>query len=60
MGAKIRLAEINKIPIMAIIGEKEVSDNTVSVRRKFKGDQGSLKLNDFIQNIKKEIDNRTL
>ena len=60
MGAKIRLAEINKIPIMAIIGEKEVSDNTVSVRRKFKGNQGSLKLNDFIQNIKKEIDNRTL
>ena len=60
MGAKIRLAEINKIPIMAIIGEKEVSDNSISVRRKFKGDQGSLKLNDFIQNIKKEIDNRIL
>ena len=40
--------------------EKEVSDNSISVRRKFKGDQGSLKLNDFIQNIKKEIDNRIL
>ena len=60
MGAKIRLAEINKIPIMAIIGEKEVSNKTVSVRRKFKGDLGSLKLNDFIINIKKEIDNRIL
>ena len=60
MGAKIRLAEINKIPIMVIIGEKEVSNKTVSVRRKFKGDLGSLKLNDFIINIKKEIDDRTL
>ena len=60
MGAKIRLAEINKIPIMVIIGEKEVSNKTVSVRRKFKGDLGSLKLNDFITNIKKEIDDRTL
>tara|TARA_B110000263_G_scaffold247372_1_gene260094 strand:- start:43 stop:2007 length:1965 start_codon:yes stop_codon:yes gene_type:complete len=60
MGAKIRLAEINKIPIMVIIGEKELSNNTVSVRRKFKGDLGSLKLNDFIKNIKKEIDNRIL
>jgi len=60
MGAKIRLAEINKIPIMLIIGEKEVSENTVSVRRKFKGDLGSLKLHDFIENIKKEINNRLL
>ena len=60
MGAKIRLAEINKIPIMVIIGEKEVSNKTVSVRRKFKGDLGSLKLNNFIINIKKEIDDRTL
>ena len=60
MGAKIRLAEINKIPIMLIIGEKEVSENTVSVRRKFKGDLGSLKLHNFIENIKKEINNRLL
>jgi len=60
MGAKIRLAEINKIPIMIIIGEKEVSENTLSIRRKFKGDLGSLKLDDFIDNIKKEISGRLL
>ena len=60
MGAKIRLAEINKIPIMIIIGEKEVSENTLSIRRKFKGDLGTLKLDDFIGNIKKEISGRLL
>ena len=60
MGAKIRLAEINKIPIMVIIGEKEVSENTLSIRRKFKGDLGTLKLDDFIGNIKKEISGRLL
>ena len=60
MGAKIRLAEINKIPIMIIIGEKEVSENTLSIRRKFKGDLGSLKLDDFVSNIKKEISGRLL
>lgn len=60
MGAKIRLAEINKIPIMVIIGEKEVSENTLSIRRKFKGDLGSLKLDDFVSNIKKEISARLL
>ena len=33
MGAKIRTAEINKVPIMLIVGEKEMDDKTVSVRR---------------------------
>ncbi len=60
MGAKIRLAEINKIPIMLIVGEKEVNENTVSVRRKFKGNLGSLKINEFIESIKNEIKNRVL
>ena len=44
MGAKIRDAEIDRIPIMIILGEKEVNDNTVSVRRKFKGNLGSIDL----------------
>ena len=35
MGAKIRIAEIKKIPIMIIVGEQEVKNNTISVRRKF-------------------------
>ena len=60
MGAKIRDAELNKIPIMVIIGEKEVNDNTISVRRKFMGDLGSLTLADFIEQTNTEINTRSL
>ena len=45
---------------LPLIGEKEVSENTLSIRRKFKGDLGSLKLDDFVSNIKKEISGRLL
>ena len=60
MGAKIRTAEINKVPIMLIVGEKEMNDKTVSVRRKFSGNQGTLKLDDFISNIVEEVNSRKL
>ena len=60
MGAKIRNAEINKIPIMIIIGEKEVESETLSIRRKFSGNQGTFKIDDFIKSIKDEIDKRSL
>ena len=58
MGAKIRVAELNRIPIMIILGEKEVNDKTLSVRRKFKGNLGSIDLKVFIESIKEEIQNR--
>ena len=60
MGAKIRTAELNKIPIMIIIGEQEVNDKTISIRRKFKGNQGSLSLDEFINSIRKEIQTRSI
>ena len=60
MGAKIRTAEISKIPIMIIVGEKEVNDKSISVRRKFSGDMGSLKLDAFIDSINEEIHNRSI
>ena len=58
MGAKIRQAEIDKIPIMIIVGENEVSNNEVSVRRRYEGNIGSFKINDFITNITTEIKNK--
>ena len=60
MGAKIRTAEIDKIPIMIIIGENEVNNNVISVRRKFQGNLGKLDLDNFIENIKLEISSRNL
>ena len=59
MGAKIRNAELSRIPIMIIIGEKEQKDNTVSIRRKFSGNQGVMKSEDFVKTIVEEITNRT-
>ena len=58
MGAKIRQSELNKIPIMIILGEKEVSDNSVSVRRRFSGNVGSINADDFISSITDGINNR--
>jgi len=60
MGAKIRDAELDRIPIMIIVGENEVNDNTISVRRKFKGNLGSLSIDDFISQTNQEIKTRSL
>ena len=45
---------------MIIVGEKEVNDKSISVRRKFSGDMGSLKLDAFIDSINEEIHNRSI
>lgn len=59
IGKKIRDTELAKIPIMLIIGEKEVNEGKVSVRRQGKGDEGSKDLNEVIENIKEEVKNKT-
>ena len=58
MGAKIRNAELSKIPIMIILGEKEVESNSISVRRRFVGNEGGISLDSFIQSTKEEINGR--
>ena len=55
IGRKIRDAEVNKLPIMLIVGEKEQENGEVSVRRKGEGDLGSMKVNDFITYAKAEL-----
>ncbi|MEJ1239929.1 threonine--tRNA ligase [Chryseolinea sp. T2] len=54
IGRKIRDAETQKIPYMLIVGEKEVADSLVAVRRHGKGDQGSVKLDDFVSTFRNE------
>jgi len=54
IGRKIRDAEVKKIPIMLIVGEKEAEENAVSVRRHGQGDVGSFKIDDFISYFSKE------
>ena len=58
IGAKIRDAELNKIPIMLIVGEKEEKDSTVSMRRRHAGDLGSKSIDDLMSEIEKEINTR--
>tara|TARA_Y100001935_G_scaffold117923_1_gene97517 strand:+ start:1 stop:1005 length:1005 start_codon:yes stop_codon:yes gene_type:complete len=58
MGAKIRNAELSKIPIMVILGEKEVESSSISVRRRFVGNEGGISLDSFVENCKEEINNR--
>ena len=58
MGAKIRDAELNKIPIMLIAGEKEQNDNSVSLRRRHEGDLGARRVDDLIPEIIEEIKTR--
>ena len=55
---KIRDAEIKKIPYMLIIGEKEKESNTLSVRKKTKGDIGKMDLNDLFKILIEEIKTR--
>ncbi len=58
IGYKIREAQNQHIPYMLIVGAKEEEEGTVSVRSRFKGDEGSRKLDDFLSDIKTEIKNR--
>ena len=55
IGRKIRDAEMKKIPFMLIVGEKEVNEGTVSVRRHGVGDLGSMSVEQFAKTIDDEI-----
>mgnify|MGYP001109426468 CR=1 FL=1 len=58
IGYKIREAQLQKIPYMLVVGGKEEENEAVSVRSRFKGDEGQMKLDDFLAAIKEEIANR--
>ncbi len=58
IGYKIREAQMKKIPYMLILGENESSTGTISVRSRDKGDLGASKLDEFIADIKEEIDTK--
>jgi threonyl-tRNA synthetase len=58
VGAKIRQAELSKINVMLIVGEKELQDRTVSVRRRFEGDKGMQTLETVISELTEEVKDR--
>lgn len=60
IGYKIREAQLQKIPYMLIVGDKEVEQGTVSLRSRKEGDLGAISLNEFIEKILKEIATKAL
>ena len=58
VGKKIREAELGRVPYMLVIGEKEMNDGNVSIRRQGKGDIGQQSVEEFVNNIVEEIMNR--
>ncbi|WP_026701426.1 threonine--tRNA ligase [Salibacterium aidingense] len=60
IGYKIREAQTKKIPYMLVLGDREIEAGAVNVRRYGQQDSESIQLEEFVQRIKEEIDNRRL
>ncbi len=60
IGFKIREAQLEKIPYMLVIGQKEVDEGKVALRDRSKGDQGAVDLDAFLARIREEIDTKAL
>jgi len=59
IGKKIRDNELKRIPYLLIIGEKEVENETIAVRKQGEGDKGSMKIEEFVNFINSEIKKET-
>lgn len=57
---KIRDAEVHKIPLMCIVGDKEVSEQTLSLRVHGEGDRGKMDRNEFLEKVKELVKNKSL
>ena len=60
LGAKIRQAQLQKIPFMLVVGEKEASSGAVSLRKRTGGDQGSLSIEEVIAMARELVSSRAL
>ncbi len=58
IGYKIREAQLEKVPYMLVIGQKEVDENLVAIRSRKNGDEGTMKQDEFISKVKKEIEDK--
>src|SRR5215204_1403806 len=58
IGKKIRDTELMRVPYMLVVGEKEINENKVAVRRQGKGDQGTQSVDEFLNAIVDEVKER--
>lgn len=60
VGYKIRDAQVQKVPYMLVVGEKEVASGALSVRSRSRGDLGSMAVSEFVERIRAEVDAKAL
>ena len=60
VGYKIRDAETSKVPLILIVGDKEVENKTAALRVHLEGDKGEINVNEFLDKVKELIKNRSL
>ena len=58
IGYKIRQAQLEKVPYMLVLGEKEASDGTITVRSRDKGDLGTFQIEEFIQEVQEKTESK--
>jgi threonyl-tRNA synthetase len=60
LGYKIRNAQLNKVPFMLIVGDREVDNKTVSVRNRYEGDKGTSSVSEFAALLRGLVDTRAV
>ncbi len=60
IGKKIREAQLEKVPYMLVVGDRDMENQTVSVRHRAQGDLGAMSLADFISKLKEEVDTKAI
>ncbi len=60
IGFKIRSAQLEKVPYMLLAGDKDIENNTISVRSRKQGDEGAASLDEFLARIMEEIETKAL
>ncbi len=58
LGYKLREAQLEKVPYMIVVGDKDIENGTVSVRSRKKGDMGSMSIDEFIKLIVEEVETK--
>ena len=60
IGFKIRSAQLEKVPYMLIVGDKDIENNTISVRSRKNGEKGAMSVESFIMDLVEEIETKAL
>jgi threonyl-tRNA synthetase len=60
LNARIRDAQLAKVPFMLVAGEREAASRSVAVRRRDAGDTGAVALDEFISQVRRLVDSRAV